>query len=126
MFQTSQDILYIVISFCALTVTVFLSMLFYNMMKFFRNINKIVEEFRVRLQGLMNTVTHIHNKVEQMSGLLSLISEGAVGFVKNAVVKKAHDWIDDRADDATDSAKDAVDRAMEATAKKIKKTARHI
>jgi F0F1-type ATP synthase membrane subunit b/b' len=126
MFISSQDVLYIVISFCALTVTVFLSILFFYMIKFFKNISKIVEEFRVRLQGLMDVATHIRNKVEQMSSILSLVTDGAVGFVKKAVVKKAHDWIDDGAENVSESAKEAVDRAMEATAKKIKRASRNI
>lgn len=117
----SKDILYLVISFCVVWVTVFLCWTFYYIMRLLRNANTIVEEFRIRLQTLTETINYVRGKVEHISGLMSLMSGGVSGLVKRVVTKKAHDWLDDKADEFNDAAKDAVDKAVEATAKKMKK-----
>lgn len=126
MFETSRDILYLVISFCVLWITVFLCWMFYYVTRILRNTNQIVEEFRVRLQVLTDAVHYIRSKVEQISGLLTMASEGVGGLVKNAVSRKAKEWMDKGTEKANDAAKEAVDMAVEATAKKIKKMAKRI
>lgn len=117
----SKDILYLVISFCVIWVTVFLCWMFYYVMRLLRNANTIVEEFRIRLQALTDTINYIRGKVEHLSGLMTLATGGVTGLVKRAVTQKAHDWFDDKTEAFDDAAKDAVDRAVEATAKKIRK-----
>lgn len=126
MFDTSKDILYLVISFCVLWVTVFLCWMFYYLMRLLRNANQITEEFRVRLQGLMDSVTHIRSKVEQMSGLITLITSGAAGLAKKVITKKADEWLDKSANHMDRTAKEAVKKAVEATAKKMKKVTKKI
>lgn len=126
MFETSKDILYLVISFCVLWTTVFLCWMFYYVMRLLRNANAIVEELRVRLQALADAIQYIRGKVEHMSGLLTLVTEGASGLVKNAIKKKAHDWMDSKSEDMNGAAKAAVDKAVAATVKKMKKTTKKI
>lgn len=122
MLQT-KDLLYLVISFCIVWITVFLCWTFYYVMRLLRNANQITEEFRGRLQTLTETINHIRGKVEHMSGLLTLASGGVAEFVKKAVEKKAKQWVDDGTDKFDEAAKDAVDKAVEATAKSMKKAA---
>lgn len=119
----SRDILYLVISFCVIWVTVFLCWMFYYAMRLLRNTNHIVEEFRMRLQALTDTINYIRGKVEHISGLMTLASEGVGGLVKKVVAKKAHQWMDEKSESLDEAAKDAVDRAVEATARKMRKTA---
>lgn len=121
MFETSKDILYLVISFCVLWVTVFLCWTFYYVMRILRNANQIVEEFRVRLQALTEAISYIRGKVEHISGLLTLASGGVGSLIKKVVTKKAEDWVDGSSDRFNDAAKDAVHQAVAATAKKMKK-----
>ncbi len=118
----SKDILYLVISFCVVWVTVFVCWTFYYVMRLLRNANTIVEEFRIRLQALTDTINYVRGKVEHISGLMTLMSGGVSGLVKRVVTKKANDWLDDKAEDFNDAAKNAVDKAVEATAKKMKRT----
>lgn len=126
MFTNSKDILFLVISFCVLWVTFFLCWMFYYVMRLLRNVNQVVEEFRVRLQTLLETVNHIRSKVDSLSNIISLITDGAGGLAKKIITKKAHDWLDDSSEKFNNSAKEAVAKAVEETAKKMKKATKSI
>jgi len=124
--QNSRDVLYIVISFCVLLATAFLCWMFYYAGKILKDMDKIMEEFRARLQGLTDAVSHIRGKVENMSSLLALAVGGAGGFVKKIVKDKANAWLEKKSDDFNATAKEAVDRAVEATAGGMKRMAKKI
>lgn len=126
MFGNSKDILYLVISFCILWVTVFLCWMLYYVMRLLRNANRIVEEFRSKLQVLTDTLNYIRGKVEHISGLMTLTTGGVGDLVKKVVTKKAKDWMDSKTEDFNDAAKDAVDKAVEITAVKMRKTANRL
>ena len=117
----TKDILYLVISFCIVWVTVFLCWTFYYVMRLLRNANQITEEFRGRLQILTETINYIRGKVEHISGLMTLATGGVTEFMKKAAMKKAKQWIDDGEEKFDDAAKEAVEKAVEATAKQMKK-----
>lgn len=126
MFESSKDILYLVIAFCVLWVTVFLCWMFYYVMRLLRNANEIVEEFRTRLEALMELVHNIHGKVEKISSLITLATEGAGGLVKKMLVKKTSDWLGKTESNFNGAAKEAVGKAVSATAKKMKKVTKKI
>ncbi len=126
MFETSKDILYLVISFCVLWTTVFLCWMFYYVMRLLRNANQIIEEFRVRLQSLTEAINYIRGKVEHMSGLMSVITDGAAGLVKSAITRKTAQWSAKGTEKFNAAAKEAVSKAVTATAKKIKKVTKKI
>ncbi|MFA6423845.1 MAG: hypothetical protein WCV83_00860 [Candidatus Magasanikbacteria bacterium] len=126
MFENSKDILYLVISFCVLWVTFFLCWMFYYLMRLLRNANQIVEEFRVRLQALTEAINYVRGKVEHMSGLLTLITEGASGLVKKVISKKTDEWMNAGSDKFNNSAKEAVARAVAETAQQMKKATKAI
>ncbi len=126
MIETSKDILYLVIAFCVLWVTVFLCWMFYYVTRILKNANQIAEEFRSRLQMLTEGINYLRGKIENIHSLVSMASGGVAGMVKSAVTKKANDWINKGSARANSAARDAVEKAVEATAKKMKKTARNI
>lgn len=133
MFETSKDILYIVLSFCIIWVTVFLCWMFYYAARILRNTNRVVEEFRMRIQLLTDAINYVRAKVENISNLLTLATSGVGGFVKKVVSQKAEEWVERGAEHAAEAsekfdaeAKAAVDRAVAATAKKMKKMAKDI
>ncbi len=121
MFTNSKDILFLVISFCVLWVTFFLCWMFYYLMRLLRNANQVVEEFRIRLQTLMDTVNSIRTKIDGLSNVMTLFTDGAGGLAKKIITKKAHDWLDDSSEKFNNSAKEAVAKAVEETARKMKK-----
>lgn len=126
MFESSRDILNVIVSFCVLLITVFVCWTFYYVMRLLRNANTIVEEFRVRLQVLTDTINYVRGKVENLSSLMTLAQSGMTGLVKRVVSKKAHDWLEDAEENFDDSAKEAVDKAVEATAARIRKMAKKL
>lgn len=126
MLETSKDILYLVIAFCVLWVTVFLCWMFYYVTRILKNANAIAEEFRSRLQILTEAINYVRGKVESIHSLLGMAGGGMTGLVKNMVNKKAKEWISKGSNKMNTAAKDAVDKAVEATAKKMKSTARKL
>lgn len=98
----------------------------YYVMRLLRNANKIVEEFRTRLQSLTDAVTYIKGKVEHISNIMNVATSGVGGVVSSIVTKKAKEWMKAKSDDFDDAAKDAVDKAVSETAKKMHKAANKI
>jgi len=95
-------------------------------MRLLRNANQIIEEFRVRLQSLTEAINYIRGKVEHMSGLMSLITDGAAGLVKNVLNRKAAQWSEKGSEKFNQAAKEAVNKAVSATAKGMKKVTKKI
>lgn len=118
---TPQDVLYLVISFCVIWITVFLCWTFYYLMRILRTTNQIIDEFRTRLQALTETINYVRGKVDHMSGLMTLATGGVSELVKKMVSKKAKEWVDEGTDSLNEAARSAVDKAVEETAKKMKK-----
>jgi len=126
MLETSKDVLYLVIAFCILWITVFLCWVFYYIVRILKNMNQVVEEFRSRLQLLTDTINYIRGKVESIHTLMGVAGGNAVNAVKTMVQKKAKEWMDKGSEKMNESAKEAVDRAVEATAKKMRKVAQKL
>lgn len=126
MFDTSKDILYLVIAFCVLWVTVFLCWMFYYVTRILKNANAIAEEFRSRLQILTEAINYVRGKVENIHSLLNLAGGGVAGMIKNVVSRKAKEWVNRGSAKVNTAAKDAVDKAMAATAKKMGKMAKKL
>ncbi len=126
MFESSKDILYIVIAFCILWVTVFLCWMFYYVAKILRDTSQMVEEFRMKLQALSETINHVRNKVEQITSLLTLGTSGVSGLVKRMAGKTAKKVINKSTDAMNKAAKEAVDQAIKKTANGMKKITNRI
>ncbi|TSC83904.1 MAG: Uncharacterized protein G01um101413_707 [Parcubacteria group bacterium Gr01-1014_13] len=126
MIETSKDILFLVIAFCVLWITVFLCWVFYYVTRILKNANEIAEEFRSRLQILTEAINYVRGKVENIHTLLNITGSGMAGMVKSMVNKKAKDWIRKGSDKMNSAAKEAVDKAVEVTAKKMKKVAKNV
>lgn len=126
MVETSKDILYLVIAFCVLWVTVFLCWMFYYVTRILKNANQIVEEFRSRLQILTEAINYVRGKVENIHSLLNLAGGEVAGMVKNMVNSKAKAWINKGSNKMNTAAKDAVAKAVQAAAKKMKKVVKKI
>lgn len=126
MFETSKDVLYIVISFCILWITAFLCWVFYYLAKVLRQTSQIVDEFRVRLQVISTAIDYIRGRVENISSLLTLATNGVSGLIKKTVANKAKEWVEGGTGQFNKAAKEAVDKAVEATAKGMKKAARKV
>ena len=118
--ESSKDILYIVLSVCVLWATVFLCWMLYYVMKILKNTSQIIEEFRVRLETISTIISSIQNKIDNISGIMNLFTEGFGGMVRKVVTKKAEQWVDTGTDSLNSVAKEAVDKAVGATAARMK------
>ncbi|HSR89272.1 MAG TPA: hypothetical protein VLK22_02625 [Candidatus Udaeobacter sp.] len=126
MFESSKDILYLVIAFCVLWITVFLCWMFYYVTRILKNANEIAEEFRSRLQILTEAINYVRGKVENIHNLLNMAGGGMAGMVTDMVSRKAKAFINKESGKMNTAAKEAVDKAVEATAKKMRTTAKHL
>ncbi len=124
MLESSKDILYIVIAFCILWVTVFLCWMFYYVAKILRNTSMMVEEFKMKLQALSETVNHVRNKVEHITSLMTFGTSGVGGIMKKMASKTANKIINKSTSQMNKAAKDAVDSAIKKTAKGMSKAAK--
>ncbi len=126
MFDSSKDILYIVIAGCIGIFTAFVCWMFYYLIRILKNTSQIIEEIRGRLDDLSAAIGSVREKVDQLSGIMNLFSDGVTGLVKKMVSRKADAWVDNGTDTLNSAAKEAVDKAVDMTAAKMKKMAQKI
>lgn len=102
---------------------------FYYVVRILKDTSKIVEEFRIRLQALSETVKSISEKVEHIYSIVSMAGGGVGEFFGRLIKrksKKVRDDYEDSADEDEGEAKNAVDRAVDATVEKMKKMTKKI
>ncbi len=88
LFESSQDLLYIILSVCALWFTVFLCWLLFQAARFVRNANLIVENVTEKLEMLNEAVNVVKKKMEVMNGHMGLVSSLASTLVEKFIVQK--------------------------------------
>ncbi len=97
MFNSSQDILYIVLSLSVLWFTIFLCWLLYQAARILRNANNIIENLAEKLELITDAVHFIKEKVDNLSGTMgvmsSLVSGLADKFIFGKLTKKFEDKI---------------------------------
>ena len=82
MLENSKDLLYIVLSFAVLWITVFLCWLIYYLVSILRNANEMVEELRERFRGIEDAIRSIRDKMEHATSTLSFVSEGVMRLIQ--------------------------------------------
>lgn len=100
--------------------------MFYYLVRLLRTANQIVDEFRIKLHTLTETMNYVRGKVEHISGLMTLATGGMTELAKKVITKKAKEWVDTGTEKVNDAAKEAVDIAVAETARKMKKAASKI
>jgi len=88
MFDTSRDLLYVILSFCILWFTVFLCWLIYQAARVLRNANNIIESLSHKLELITEAVEFMKHKVDSLSGHMGVMSNMVAGFVERFVVNK--------------------------------------
>ncbi|MFA6427079.1 MAG: hypothetical protein WCW16_01365 [Candidatus Magasanikbacteria bacterium] len=96
MFETSKDLLYVVLSLSILWFTVFLCWLLYQAARTLRNINRITEILTNKLELISDAVEFIRKKVDSLTGHMGMVS-GVLGqIVEKYVVGKLSSKLDER------------------------------
>lgn len=96
MFDTSQDLLYVILSFCVLWFTVFLCWLLYQAARVLRNANFIIENLTHKLELITEAVEFIKHKVDNVSGHMGVISSMFANLVEKFVVNKLSQKLEER------------------------------
>lgn len=88
MFDTSRDLLYVVLSFCILWFTVFLCWLIYQAARVLRNANNIIESLSHKLELITEAVEFMKHKVDSLSGHMGVVSNMVASLVEKFFVNK--------------------------------------
>ena len=96
MFETSRDLLYVVLSLSIVWFTVFLCWLMYQAGRTLRNVNRIVETALEKMEMISTAVEFIRKKVDNMSSHLGSVSGIASGLFEKFVVRRLSDKLDEK------------------------------
>lgn len=95
MLETSKDLLYIVLAICVLWLTVFFSWGMYHIIGMLRNMNRVTNSVREKIELIDNILKLVKDKLEHGTSQMSIIADSAiklVGFImekqKESSVKK--------------------------------------
>lgn len=84
MFETSQDIFYLVLAFCVLWLTVFLCWALYYLVRILKQSNEMLSGFREKLAKVTSVFSFFRGN------LLTKVIEGVVNLAKTKIGKKAN------------------------------------
>jgi len=88
MLENSKDLLYIVLSFSILWLTVFLCWLIYYLVSILRGANNMMEELRDRFRGIEEAIRTMRDKMEHATTSFAFVSEGIVKLIQYFVSLK--------------------------------------
>ncbi len=86
---TSKDILFIVLAFCALWLTVFLSWLLYYWISISRDVEHLLRQGRRAIETVDNLTHAAYEKFEHSAASLTLIAQAVKELVVWAVQERA-------------------------------------
>jgi len=96
MFETSKDLLFVVLSLSIFWFTIFLCWLLYQAARTLRNINRIAEILTEKLELISDAVTFMRDRVDHLSRKMGVVSSMLSGLVEKFIVGKLADKLDDR------------------------------
>ncbi len=88
MFETTKDILYIVLAFCALWITIFMCWVIYYVAMILRQAHSLMNDVKDKMQAIDEAIRGVREKLEHSSAYLALIADGAKYLVKHFTEKK--------------------------------------
>ena len=95
-FESSQDLLYIVLSLCILWFTVFLCWLLYQAARVLKNANDIIENLTQKLELIADAVEFMRKKMDNVAGHMGVVSKVATGLVDRFVLGKLADKLEEK------------------------------
>lgn len=86
MLDSSQQLLYIILSICVLWFTLFLCWLLYQAARVLQNANRIIEDVMKKLELIVDAVHFIREKVDGLSSGMNAVTAYVSSLVGKAVV----------------------------------------
>ncbi len=81
MLESSKDLLFIVLAFCALWLTIFLCWMIYYVAMILKNANEIVHEVRERLASIAEALDFVRSKVDGVAGAMGFLTDSIGSMV---------------------------------------------
>lgn len=88
MIQTSHDLLFIVLSFCALWITILLCWGLYYLVVMLRDVYKITRNVNRKIESFGELIEALKVRVTSMGAFLTLFSHGLSAFINHIKTKK--------------------------------------
>lgn len=82
--QDSKDLLYVVLAFCILWLTIFIAWFIYYLAMMMRQFYVIIKNVREKVKKVDETIDIIKDKIEHSASYLSLIGDGVKKIVEVA------------------------------------------
>ncbi|MFA7244555.1 MAG: hypothetical protein WC070_00010 [Candidatus Magasanikbacteria bacterium] len=96
MFETSKDLLFVVLSLSIFWFTIFLCWLLYQAGRTLRNINRIAEILTEKLELISEAVTFMRDRVDHLSSKMGIVSSMLSGLVEKFIVNKFSENLENR------------------------------
>ena len=87
--ETSKDLLYVVLAFCVLWLTVFLSWLLYYVIAIVRDAEALVRQVRGAVEKVDQLAHALHDKMERSAASLTLIAQAVKEMIVWAIQERA-------------------------------------
>jgi hypothetical protein len=81
MLETSKDLLFVVIAFCILWLTVFICWSLYYVVMMLRNASKITTSIREKMEIVDKILKLVHQKLETGSNHMAVLADSAIKLV---------------------------------------------
>lgn len=81
MLETSKDLLFIVIAFCILWLTVFICWGMYYFISMFRDFSKITKSVRDKMEIVDKILKLVHEKLDKGSNHMAVLADSAIKLV---------------------------------------------
>ncbi|MBI4653275.1 hypothetical protein HY750_03420 [Candidatus Kuenenbacteria bacterium] len=88
MLQTSQDLLFIVLAFCVLWITILLCWGLYYLVVMLRNTYKITKNVNQKVEAFGELIEALKSKVSSMAAFLTLFSHGISALIDHIKEKR--------------------------------------
>lgn len=111
MFDTSKDILYLVLAFCILWLTIFMCWLLYYFISIVGGVRKIVKSLADKIEKIDRLIETLKDKIEHSTSYLMIIME-SVSKLMDYFKNKKNDWMDNN--------DEPEEKPIKKSAKKIK------
>ncbi|MCD4705531.1 hypothetical protein K8R61_00430 [bacterium] len=96
MLETSKDVLYIILAFSILWLTVFISFILYYIVRIFRTAGKIINKTENTISKIDDLVDFLKSKIGKSTSHLILLAE---------LIKQGMNLVQDKKDDSSDRGK---------------------
>ena len=84
----STDVLYIVLAFCVLWLSIFVCWLIYQVAMILKNVNDTISELREKIAKIEEAISFMRNKFDKATSGITLLSEGIKKVVDFTIERK--------------------------------------